>query len=437
MEVNAAQGHALLTQFGGQVVESQDFVLVVAFAALNHGLHLLVCVSAARLDDGLANPAVVNLGFVVHLEDHAEGQFFLIRTERTDVVAEFFGQHWNSAVDQINRSATIQGFFVDGRAGTDIVRHVGDMHAHLPMAVGQFLQTDGIVEVFRIGGVDGDGEHRAEVAAFFYLVPADFGGNLTCLFFNLFGKFYRVLMGGQDAFHFHIVLAGLAQHTCDFAERIARAIGPIHKAGDDLLAVFRAVQVASRNENINWHPIHIGADINIAMRNAQHAHEVGVAAFQHLHDFAFGLRIIPFREHGHTHAVAMQCLVSVVGGDENVLAVFVVANDVGLARRFHFHRAFHIFRLRPKLRHAFRAHHITERPFLAQQAFVIQVDKQVVDHILARLVLDAHDFADLFVVLRAERLVGENAQNHTRKSAQFILNFLLFRHNDSICWAQR
>ena len=86
MEINAACLHAFFTQFGRQFVESQDFVLVVSLAAFNHGLHLFIRIASARLDDGLANPLVVNLGIVVHFKDHTESQFFLIGTQRTHII---------------------------------------------------------------------------------------------------------------------------------------------------------------------------------------------------------------------------------------------------------------------------------------------------------------------------------------------------------------
>ena len=69
VEVDAAHGHALLAQFCRQLVEGQNFGLVITFATLNHSLHLFVGIAAARFDDGLANPAIVNLGLVIHLEN--------------------------------------------------------------------------------------------------------------------------------------------------------------------------------------------------------------------------------------------------------------------------------------------------------------------------------------------------------------------------------
>ena len=239
-------------------------------------------------------------------------------------------------------------------------------------------------------------------------------------------------MGGKDGFHLHIVLAGLAEHADNLAEGVARAVGPVGKVDDDLHAVLGAVEVTAWDEDVDRHPLHIGTDEDIAVGDGEHAHKLGVAAFEYLHDFAFGLAVVTLGEHGHAHAVAMKCLARVGSGDEDVLTVAIVAHHIRLARRLHLHRALHILRLRSKLSHALRTHHIAVGTHLLQQAFVLQVDEQVIHHILARLVLDTHDLADLLVVLGAERLVGENAQNHTRESAQFIFYFFLFCHNNWI-----
>ena len=89
------------------------------------------------------------------------------------------------------------------------------------MTVLHLLQADGIVEVLGIGRVDGDGEGLAEVAALFDFVLADFDGNLAGFLLHLLGKLDGVFVGGEDAFHLHVVLARLAEHAGDFAKGVA------------------------------------------------------------------------------------------------------------------------------------------------------------------------------------------------------------------------
>ena len=308
---------------------------------------------------------VVDVGLVVNLEDYAEGQFLLVGTQRADVVAEFLGQHGDGAVDEVDRGATVQGLAVDGRAFLHVVRHVSDMHAHFPVSIGQLLEAYGIVEVFGIGRVDGDGEHLAEVAALLDFVIADRNRYSIGFFFNFFWKLYRIFVGGQDAFHLHVVLARFAEHSDNLTEGVARSVGPVHEMDDDFLAVFGTVEVATRDEDIHGHPFYIGANEDIAVADAQQADELSMAALQHLHNLAFGLRVVALWEHRHANTVAMQSLVSVTGCDEDVLAFAVVAHHISLARRFHLHRAFHIFLFRPELGYALGTHHVAIRMLLA------------------------------------------------------------------------
>ena len=239
------------------------------------------------------------------------------------------------------------------------------------MAVFQFLQADGIVEVLSIGRVNGNSEHFTEVAAMFDFILVDGNRNPICFFFNFFRELYRVFVCSKDRFHLHIVLTWFAQHADNLAKGVARAIGPIDEMDDDLHTIFGTIEVAAWDENVDWHPIHIGADEDITMRNSKYTDKFGMFAFQHLHNLAFRFAVVAFREHGHAHAVAMQGFIGVVSGNEDVLAFAVVTYHVCLACGFHLHYTFHIFRLGSKLRHTLRAHHITIGPFLAQQALIL------------------------------------------------------------------
>ena len=139
---------------------------------------------------------------------------------------------------------------------------------------------------------------------------------------------------------------------------------------DDLLPIFGTIEIATRDEDIDRHPVHIGADEDVAVCDAQHTNKFSMLAFEHLHNLTFGFAVVTFGEHGHAHAVAMQGLVGVLGGDEDVFAFAVVAHHVGLARRLHLDRTLDIFRLRPELRHTLWTHHIAVGTHLLQQAFV-------------------------------------------------------------------
>ena len=58
---------AVLAQDLCQLVELQDFFLVVSLAGFNHGLCFFVSKAAVALDNGLYDARVLHFGLVVHL----------------------------------------------------------------------------------------------------------------------------------------------------------------------------------------------------------------------------------------------------------------------------------------------------------------------------------------------------------------------------------
>ena len=72
---------------------------------------------------------------------------------------------------------------------------VGYVHAHLDVAVPQLAVGEGVVEVLGVGGVDGEGEHIAEVApaGHFFLRRAAY---LLGFVFGSLGEFEREVVLG-------------------------------------------------------------------------------------------------------------------------------------------------------------------------------------------------------------------------------------------------
>ena len=65
--------------------------------------------------------------------------------------------------------------------------YVGNVHAHLPVAIVQLADREGIIEVLGIHGVDGKGGHLAHVHTLGNLVGCYAWGNLLCLGCHLIG----------------------------------------------------------------------------------------------------------------------------------------------------------------------------------------------------------------------------------------------------------
>ena len=84
------------------------------------------------------------------LHDTAERQAVDVRVEGTDPVRESVRQHRNDAVDEIHTRPTLERLDVERRALFHVMRDVGDMDTELVVAVIEFFDVDGIVQVFRI-----------------------------------------------------------------------------------------------------------------------------------------------------------------------------------------------------------------------------------------------------------------------------------------------
>ena len=160
----------------------------------------------------------------------------------------------------------------------------------------------------------------------------------------------------------------------------------------------------------------------------QHPNEIGMFAFQHLHDFAFRLFVFPFREHGHLDAVAMKGLSGVVRGDIDILTRGVVKDHVGLARRFHIHSAFNILSLGTVVLQILWIEHIPIGTLLQELALLEQIHQDIVNHVFTCSVFDAEHLADLLVIHRTEGVLTKNAENRIGEYTQFVFQFSLFAH---------
>lgn len=74
-------------------------------------------------------------------------------------------QHRHNTVNKIHRCGAFLGFAVDERALMHIMGHIGNVHTDLIVAVRQRAYRKGIIEVFCILGVDGEGGYIAHIAA--------------------------------------------------------------------------------------------------------------------------------------------------------------------------------------------------------------------------------------------------------------------------------
>ena len=135
LERNGPFLETLRAQNRRQSMQIEDFRCQRPLLRFDDLLRLLIIEPVVRIDNRAAEPLRDDLRLGVHLEHGTESQLVLVRTERAEPVRQLFGQHRDGAVHQIDRRTARESFLVERRAGCHIMRHVGDVDAHLDVSV--------------------------------------------------------------------------------------------------------------------------------------------------------------------------------------------------------------------------------------------------------------------------------------------------------------
>ena len=319
VESDGSVAEAARAQRAGQAVERLQLRGIVAAARLDALLRLGVGEAAVGVDHRAAEPLVEDLQVLVEGEHCREAEALLVGPQRAELVREPLGQHGDRAVHQVDRRAACAGLLVDDRVRTHVVRHVGDVHAHLPHSVAEAADRERVVEILRIGRIDREGGHGAEVAAPGELLGVDAAvDGLRSPLHGLLETVGQVVLG-QYGVHLGVVVARGAQHLHQFARGVLAAGSPIRDADHHLVAVLHVGTVAARHEDVARHAARVAAHEHGVRRHLGHAHEALAAAPHDAHDLAFvGAAAARAGEH-HLHGVAVEGVERVARIDEHVL----------------------------------------------------------------------------------------------------------------------
>ena len=96
---------------------------------------------------------------------------------------------------------------------------VGDVYAYFPQ-LSFLLDTEGIVEVFGILGVDGAGPNIAEVLTTADFLRCDTRFYILCGILHSFWILVRQTILCENGVHLHIVVAFLSQYVDDLADDV-------------------------------------------------------------------------------------------------------------------------------------------------------------------------------------------------------------------------
>src|SRR3712207_2890593 len=157
------------------------------------------------------------------------------------------------------------------------------------MALGvEQADGEGVVEVLGVAGIDGAGEHLAEVLALVKVFLRYLAGYLLGGFLHGLGVFIGQSVLGEDGVHLDVVVARLSQDVDDFADgALAFLVGPLRYAHDGLVVCLAAFYLSAGYDDVVGQHVGLGYEVGHVLVYLQAAHEGVFLAFEYLDDLRF------------------------------------------------------------------------------------------------------------------------------------------------------
>ena len=152
----AAEDHGQLVHPPQQTVDLKSQFAPPGVGILQELVDLLVGEPPAALDGRGVCLGGHRKTVVGQLDKDRLGVADLSRLEAGQAVRDDLGQHGHHAVGQIDAGGPVQRLAVQGGFPRDEVRHVGDVYPQPPMPTVAPFQRDGVVEIPRVGRIDGN-----------------------------------------------------------------------------------------------------------------------------------------------------------------------------------------------------------------------------------------------------------------------------------------
>ncbi len=311
LEVHGAGLEAAVPELEGQFVEDEDGFLDIGrhflgLCAFDDGLGALVVEAVVGYDVGAAKPGVDDLGLGREFEHGAEAQLFLVGAQGAQLVGEFLRQHGHGAVYKVYGCSAGLRLLVHGGVRAHVPGYIGNVHAHLEVAVFELPEAEGVVKVLGVGGVDGEGERVPEVPPVGAVFVGDGLGDAVGRILHLFLKAVGKAELGQDGVHLGVVLSGHAQHVHHVAEgACGTALPAVHDG-----CYLHAFDAAFRNGDgdVVGHGLGAHEHPGLVSHNVQDSHERAARAFydgDNLAAAAFGFAGLLLRD-GHPYDISVE-----------------------------------------------------------------------------------------------------------------------------------
>ena len=186
------------------------------------------------------------------------------------------------------------------------MRHVGDMDAHLPVAVGKLADRKGVVEVLRVTGVNCEGRHITEILAFGNLFRRYARRDFRCLLLHILGIFVGQSELSEDSVHLGGVVAFRPEYVDDFAARIHLIILPAGDAHYRLVAVLAALQTILGKHDVGSEELGVGDEAGIILVDLEGTDKGLLLCLDDFDDASLRLDALTGCGDNHAHLVAVE-----------------------------------------------------------------------------------------------------------------------------------
>lgn len=112
--------------------------------------------AVAGVDDGAGEAGGAGLALGIEPNESGVGQALFVGAKGAEAIGKAGREHRNDAVDEVDAVGAFAGFVIQFGSRFDVVGDVGDVNADFDVALGQFAEGDGIIEIAGGIGVDGD-----------------------------------------------------------------------------------------------------------------------------------------------------------------------------------------------------------------------------------------------------------------------------------------
>ena len=201
---------------------------------------------------------------------------------------------------------------------------IGNMYTDLILPIGDLTNTQRVVEVFGIFGVDGTGEHFTEVLTTTNLLWGDARIYFLSSLFNMLRIFVRESVLCQDGMHLHIVVALLTQHVNHFAHDVLGILRrPLRYLDDCLVAGLSALQLLFRYQDVVYEDVTLSHQEGIVLLHLQLTNSLVHLVREDLNHHRLLDMTLTTSHHSHLHTVAVQSEHGVTFRNEDRLSAII------------------------------------------------------------------------------------------------------------------